>query len=252
MGIAQRTPPRKTTGPLCAFSTGGIMILRFPRRDAVALSVITLLAVLANLPPGYAGWLVNRDTLLAALIGVVVIALFHYLEAFLLMIITTLAVGANLPRELAQSLHVSQGIMLLALAAVIGITLINRVFGVFAIGGGADEEFEDEDTLSIDLSGPHERMIRAIEHGRLALVRQMIAADQEVNFKLNGTTPLHIAAEKGYSAIVQLLLEAGANPLAENYERETPLDIALSARKFAKTTDILYKATIPLLTPQEV
>ncbi len=226
------------------------MKLQFPSRDVVALSVITLLALLANLPQGYASWLVSRNTLLAALVAVVVIALFHYLEVFLLMIITTLAVGANLPRDLAESLGVSQAAMLAALAAIIGVTLLNRRFGFVPLGAGADEEFDPADTLTIDLSGAHERMMEAIAHGRIVLIRQMIAADPDVNFKVNGATPLHIAAQKGYSAIAQLLIEAGADLLAENADGDTPLDIALTLKKHTTTTDILYKATIPLLTPR--
>jgi Ankyrin repeats (3 copies) len=225
------------------------MKLQFPAKDVSALSVVTLLAVLANLPRGYGSWLVNRDTLLLALGAVVVIALFHYLKAFLLMCITTLAVGANLPKELAESLGISQGAMLAALAAIIGITLLNRHFNFVPLAAGADDELDEEDTVTIELPGPHERLIQAIEHGRITVIRQLIAADTNINFKLNGTTPLHVAAEKGYSAIVQILIEAGADLLAENFEGETPLDVALTLKKHAKTTDILYKATIPLLAP---
>lgn len=228
------------------------MKLQFPTKDAFALGAVTLLAVLANLPQGYGNWLVNRNTLLAALVAVVVIALFHYLEAFLLMVITTLAVGANLPKELAVSMGVSQGAMLAALAAIVGLTLLNRTFGLLPVRAGVDEEFDAEDTLTIDLSGPRQRMMEAIAHGRITVIRQLIAADSEVNFQVNGATPLHAAAEKGYSAIVQLLIDSGANLLAKNFEGETPLDIALANKKHAKTTDILYKATIPLLTPHPV
>lgn len=225
------------------------MKLQVPSKDVTALSVITLLALLANLPQGYGSWLVNRDTLLIALGAVVVIALFHYLKAFLLLIITTLAIGANLPKELAASLGISQAALLVALGAIIGITLLNRRFNFVPLAAGTDEEFDLEDTLTIDLSGPHERMMEAIAHGRLTVIRQLIAAHPDVNFRVDGATPLHMAAEKGYSAIVQMLIEAGADLLAENAHGETPLDIALTLKKHPKTTDILYKATIPLLSP---
>ncbi len=228
------------------------MKLQFPARDVTALTVITLLSVLANLPEGYGSWLVSRNTLLGALIAVVVIALFHYLEVFLLLSITTLAIGANLPKELAEGMGVSQGAMLAALAAIIGITLLNRALNLLPITLGADEVADEEDMVTIDISGPHDRLMEAIAHGRIAAIRELIAAAHGVNFKLNGTTPLHLAAEKGYSAIVELLIESGADLLAENRRGETPLDVALSTRKHVKTTDILYKATIPLLLPRVV
>ncbi len=228
------------------------MRLHFPAKDVTALAVVTLLSVLANLPEGYGSWLISRNTLLGALIAVVVIALFHFLRAFLLLCITTLAIGANLPRELAEGLGVSQGAMLVTLAALIGITLLNRRFELVPLNLGEDETAPLEETVLVDVATPQERMLQAIAHGRIGALRQLIAEHSDVNFKVNGATPLHVAAEKGYSAIVELLIAAGANPLAQNREGETPLDVALALKKYAKTTDILYKATIPLLTPQEV
>lgn len=228
------------------------MKLQFPAKDAAALGGVTLLALLANLPQGYGSWLVNRETLLIALGAVVVIALFHYLEAFLLLIITTLAIGANLPRELAADLGISQVALMLALGAIIVLTLLNRRFEFLPVAAGTEDEFAPEDTMIIDLSGPRERMMEAIAHGRVTAIRQLIAIYPDVNFRVDGATPLHVAAEKGYSAIVQLLIDAGADLLAENARGETPLDVALTIKKHAKTTDILYKATIPRLTPQGV
>lgn len=226
------------------------MKLQFPNKDAVALAVVSVLALLANLPQGGGNWLVSRNTLLAALAAVVVIALFHYLEALLLMAITTLAVGANLPAHLAASLGISQNAMLAALAALIGITLLNRKFEFLPVYASPEDEFDPEDTVIIDLTGPHERLMEAIAHGRIGLIRQMLADEPgAIHFKVNGVTPLHVAAERGYSAIVQLLIDAGGDLLAQNRDGDTPLDIALSQRKHARTTDILYKATIPLLAP---
>lgn len=227
------------------------MKLQFPAKDVIALAVICLLAILANLPQGWGSWLVSRHTLLIALGAVIVIALFHYLEAVLLMTITTLAVGANLPHRLAESLGVSQTAMLCALAALIGLTLLNRQFGLLPLNASPDDEIDLEETIQIDIFGPRQRMLEAIAHGRIMLIRQMIACDPDVNFKVNGVTPLHLAAEKGYSAIVQLLIDSGADLLAQNGKGDTPLDIALTQKKHAKTTDILYKATLPLLVPQQ-
>jgi hypothetical protein len=226
------------------------MKVQFPAKDALALGVITLLSVLANLPEGWGNWLVSRNTLLAALIAVIIIALFHYLEALLLMSITTLAIGANLPRELAADLGVSQGIMLAALAAIIGVTLLNRVLGLVPLNAAEHDEVDPEQTLMLDLSAARLRMMDAISHGQIGTIRKLIARDRNVNFVVDGNTPLHLAAEKGYSAIVQLLIDSGADLLAQNDEGNTPLDIALTLRKYAQTTDILYKATIPLLAPR--
>jgi ankyrin repeat protein len=68
-----------------------------------------------------------------------------------------------------------------------------------------------------------------------------------INFTLNGTTPLHLAAEKGYSDIVQLLIDHGANLSIENAERKTPLEVALDKKVFIRTTEILFNASKPYL-----
>jgi ankyrin repeat protein len=64
-----------------------------------------------------------------------------------------------------------------------------------------------------------------------------------VNFFDNGTTPLHLAAEKGYPEIVQLLINYGADFRKKNAQGKTALEIALEKKKFILTTEILHTAT---------
>ncbi len=226
------------------------MNLHYSRKDVVALVTVTLLSGLANLPEGYGGWLLNRNLVLGALIATVVIALFHYLQAVLLVSISMLAIGANLPREMAEGLGVSQTAMIVFLALLIGLTLANRVLHLLPVNAHPDDadEFDPENTLLLEGAQARMRMMEAIAHGKVATLHRLLSTGTPVNFKMNGATPLHLATEKGYSGIVQVLIDHGADLLAQNAEGQTPLDLAFATRKYAKTMDTLYKATVPLLS----
>jgi len=229
------------------------MKLNFTNKEVFILVAVSLMSFLANLPESLGGDLINRKLLLGTLAAVVIIAMFRYLKVLLLMIISILAIGANMPLELAQSLGVSQTAMLVSLALLIAITLANRVLHLLpTTAEEADAESyetpDEEAPEDLSVIGARHMMFTAISKGDLATLRKMIAVGSEINFTLDGMTPLHMATEKGYSRIVQLLIDHGADLLAENAQGKTPLDVALAVKKFAKTTDILYDATIPYLT----
>lgn len=226
--------------------------LHVTKKELVVLIAVSLMSFLANLPEGVAGNLISRKTLLATLVAVVVIAMFRYLQVLLLAIISILAIGANLPRELAENLGVSQTAMIVSLALLVAITLLNRVLHVLPVSAESLETPDEDDTLDLSPASARQRLLDAIAHGDIATVRKLLAMDTTlINFTLNGTTPLHLATEKGYSSIVKLLIDHGADLLAQNAEGSTPLDVALALKKFAKTTEILYAATIPRLTSQQ-
>jgi ankyrin repeat protein len=76
--------------------------------------------------------------------------------------------------------------------------------------------------------------------GRLECVRQLLRAgadpnrrakvgpkaDREGADKVRGETALHVAAQRGDAALIQVLLEAGADPTIRDADDQTPLDIA--------------------------
>lgn len=220
--------------------------LRFSKKELFILIAVTLMSLLANLPEGYASGLISRKMLLASLLGVVVIAMFRYLQVLVLLVITILAIGANLPRDLAEDIGVSQTALIVSLGFLIAITLLNRAFKLLPTHA---EQLETPDAggdmADMDAASARHGMLLAIARGDIAMIRALLDMGIGVNFFLNGTTPLHMATEKGYSNIVQLLIDHGADPLAKNAEGKMPLDIALAVKKFARTTEILYDATMP-------
>lgn len=224
------------------------MKLQFSKKELFILLAVTGMSVLANLPEGYGSALFNRKFLMATVVTVAVIAMFRYLQLLLLLIITILAVGANLPQELAEDLDVSPTIAVIVLGALIGITLLNRLLHLIPTHAGDLESPDEEDLSDLDAAGARHRMLFAIARGDIGTVRKLLVNGTHPNFTMNGSTPLHMATEKGYSNIVKLLIDNGADLLALNGEGMTPLDLALSIKKYVKTTNILYDATLPLLT----
>jgi hypothetical protein len=73
-------------------------------------------------------------------------------------------------------------------------------------------------------------LLEAVKSGNADMVKELIESGAEVNQQdKQGWTPLSWAAGKGYLAIVDLLLQRGADPLAVGRDLRTPQMIALAA-----------------------
>lgn len=190
----------------------------------------SVMSFIANLPDSYLNNLVDRRMLLSALTALVVVAMFRYLQVVLLLTISVLAIGANLPAELATALGISQFALIVSLAALIGITLLNRKFKLLPT---------DRGNPAILAADARREMMAAISKGDQVTIHRLLAMNVNVNFILNGMTPLHLAAEKGYPEIVRLLIDHGADYRKTNEQGQTPLEIAQGKKKFVRTQAIL-------------
>ncbi|MDP6189635.1 MAG: ankyrin repeat domain-containing protein, partial [Gammaproteobacteria bacterium] len=80
--------------------------------------------------------------------------------------------------------------------------------------------------------------------GYTEVVELLVAAGADVNAKIQerffGGTPLTRAAYGGHKEIVELLISNGADVNAKNEDDETPLDFAI-IRKRTETADLLRK-----------
>lgn len=222
------------------------MKIQFKTSEVVILLVASLMSFLANMPDAWLGNVVDKKVILAALTVLVIVAMFRYLQFLLLATITILAIGANLPAELATSLGISQLALLVALGALIAIALLNRAVKLLPTGTAAQDaeshELEPHDTESFN---GRAAMMAAIAKGDQATVLRLLVMNESVNFTANGTTPLHLAAEKGYPDIVRILISHGADFRIKNAEGMTALEVALAKKKFVKTQEILHTVSKP-------
>lgn len=62
--------------------------------------------------------------------------------------------------------------------------------------------------------------------GATPLMEQLLASELDANATVDGSSLLHSAAEEGNTALISLLLAAGANPQVNNDDNETPLKVA--------------------------
>src|SRR3972149_755870 len=117
-------------------------LTRLRIRELVLMGLITITAVLANLPKEYVEETLgmNSTTLLAVLAIAVIIGLFLYLKFFFFVAVVLLIAGANMPDQIADGLSDSLGIaiskvpLVLALVAMVGIALINYVVKLLPTG----------------------------------------------------------------------------------------------------------------------
>src|SRR5438445_13389003 len=91
-------------------------------RELVLMGLITVTAVLANLPHEYVEETlgVSHATLIAVLACAVILGLFLYLKFFLFVAMVLLVAGANLPEQIADGFNVSKIPIILALVALVG------------------------------------------------------------------------------------------------------------------------------------
>lgn len=198
--------------------------------ELLILIAASVMSLIANLPESYVSNVIDRKMLLSTLTAMIVVAMFRYLQVMLLLAISILAIGANLPAELASRLGVSQVALIASLGALIAIALLNRVYKLLPM---------DKETPWIAVADWRQEMFAAISSGNQAAVHRLLVMNIDVNFTLNGMTPLHLAAEKGYPEIVRLLISHGADFRRKNAEGKTPLEIAQSKKKFFQTEEIL-------------
>jgi len=199
--------------------------------EFLLLCLVGLISLAANLPEHILSQFIDQQTLLLVLAAVVVIALFRYLRLLLFLCVATLAVGANLPERLAEPLGISPTIMLVFLAGIVLVSLLNKVLNMpVELAPPAAPRADNEET--------RRAMLIAISIGNIKRLKWLIAHNMEFNFVDNGAAPVLLAAEKGNSEIMQLLIHHGADLTVKNNAGKTPLELA-QAHGFNRTAELI-------------
>ena len=205
-------------------------------RELILMGLITITAVLANLPRDYVedSLGLSPTTLLAVLGIAVIIGLFLYLKLGLFVAVVLLIAGANMPEQIAQGLNISRVPIILALLALIGVGCINYVVKLLPTGLEPRPRQKSAEGIRA--------LFYAIEKNNLGYAKKVLAMNFDPNLEHdNGYTPLAYAAMKGNPAMVDLLLRNGADAGMTTREGDTPVELALRMGH-AELADLLRKA----------
>lgn len=191
-------------------------------RDLILFGLITITAVLANLPQEYVEETLgmNSNALLAVLACVVIVGLFLYLKFFFFLAVVLLIVGANLPDQIATGLDISKVPLILALVTLVGVSLINYVVKMLPTGLEPRPKESSPEAIYA--------MFYGIERNNVAYAAKVLSMNFDPNMHNDkGYTPLAYAAMKGNPRMVELLLRSGANPNMQTKGGDTPAELAL-------------------------
>jgi uncharacterized protein len=191
-------------------------------RELILMGLITITAVLANLPVEYVEDTlgVSRATLVAVLGIAVIIGLFLYLRTGLFIAVLLLIAGANMPDQIAEGLNISKIPIVLALVALVGVGLINYV--VKLVPTGLEPRPKEKSAEGV------RALFYAIEKNNLVYAQKVLGMNFDPNMHHdNGYTPLAYAAMRGSLPMIELLLRNGADAQLTTKEGDTPVELAL-------------------------
>jgi hypothetical protein len=197
-------------------------LTRLRIRELILLGLITVSALLANLPREYVEDTLgmNQDLVIAMLGIAVIIGLFLYLKFGLFVAVLLLIAGANMPEQIAEGLNISKIPIILALIALVGVGLIN--YGVKMLPTGLEPRPKEKSAEGV------RALFYAIEKNNLVYAQKVLAMNFDPNLHHdNGYTPLAYGAMKGNPPMIELLLRNGADPGLATREGDTPVELAL-------------------------
>jgi uncharacterized protein len=197
-------------------------LTRMRIRELVLMGLITITAVLANLPREYVEDTLGIDStaLLAVLAIAVIIGLFLYLKFFFFVAVVLLIAGANMPEQIAEGLNISKLPIVLALVALVGVGLINYIIKLMPTGLEPKPKEKSPEGVRA--------LFYAIEKNNLVYAQKVLSMNFDPNLHHdNGYTPLAYAAMRGSLPMIELLLGNGADPSLPTKEGDNAVELAL-------------------------
>ena len=211
------------------------LLTRMRVREVLLFGLIAMTAVLAQLPPEtLEDYGIQRNYLLGVLGCGIVLGLFFYLKFFFFLAVVLLILGANLDQQLADYVNISKIPMVLALVAMVGISLINYVVKLMPTGLEPKPKEKSPEGIRA--------LFYAIEKSNLVYAQKVLLMNFDPNVQHdNGYTALAYAAMKGNGRMVELLLRNGADPNSVTKEGDTAVELALRLGH-SEVADILKAA----------
>jgi ankyrin repeat protein len=190
-------------------------------REITLFILVAFTAIMANLPEDMLERFdADRNFLLGLLALTVFIALFLYLKAQFFFLVVLLAVAANMPGEIAENLGISKWPLVIAMATMVGFSLINYVVDLMPTGLESNPKEQSAEGIRV--------LFYAIEKGNLVYAQKVLSQNFDPNLVAeNGYTPLMYAAARGDVKMVELLLRNGADVNLVSNDGDTAIELAL-------------------------
>jgi ankyrin repeat protein len=190
-------------------------------KEWALVSLVSLATVFVLLPPNVAEELSINRAYIAAILGILlVIALFLYLKFAFFIMVALLVIGANVTDAWSDTLGISKVPLIIALIAMVGLSLINYVVSVLPTGLEPKPREKSPEGIKA--------MFYAIEKDNLVYAQKVLSMGFDPNLLSdNGYTPLQYAAMRGNAQMVELFIRNGANVGIMSRDGESAVELAL-------------------------
>jgi hypothetical protein len=190
-------------------------------KEWILVGMVCLITIFALLPPDIAEQLSVDRGYIAAILGILlVMALFLYLKFALFIVVVLVVIGANLTDNWSDTLGISKVPLLIALIAMVGISLINYLVSILPTGLEAKPRERSPEGIKA--------MFYAIEKDNLVYAQKILSMNFDPNlFSDNGYTPVQYAAMRGNARMVELFIRNGADVGMLSKDGKSAIELAL-------------------------
>jgi ankyrin repeat protein len=213
-------------------------------KEWALVGLVTLATLFALLPAEFAEQYSIDRGYIAAILGILlVIALFMYLKFAFFIMVALLVIGANVTDTWSDTLGISKLPLIIALIAMVGISLINYVVSILPTGLEAKPRDRSPEGIKA--------MFYAIEKDNLVYAQKVLSMNFDPNLlNDNGYTPLQYAAMRGNPQMVEVFIRNGANVAVMSKDGESAVELALKMGH-TQAADVLKKARQEMLAQEE-
>ena len=213
-------------------------------KEWALVGLVGIATLFALLPANIADQLSINRGYIAAIHGILlVIALFLYLKFAFFIMVALLVVGANVTDAWSDTLGISKAPLIIALIAMVGISLINYVVSILPTG--LEPKPRDKSPEGV------KAMFYAIEKDNLVYAQKVLSMSFDPNLVSdNGYTPLQYAAMRGNAQMVELFIRNGADVTLLSKDGESAVELALKM-DHRQVVEVLKKARQELLAQAE-
>ncbi len=213
-------------------------------KEWALVGLVSIATIFALLPPNVAEELSIDRGYIAAILGIMlVIALFMYLKFAFFIMVALLVIGANVTDTWSETLGISKIPLIIALIAMVGISLINYVVSILPTGLEPKPRQKSPEGVKA--------LFYAIEKDNLVYAQKVLSMGFDPNLLAdNGYSPLQYAAMRGNAQMVELMLRNGADVGMLSKDGESAAELALKMGH-GDAAEVLKKARQEALAQQE-